>query len=79
VSPVKYEMCFYIPEGDILHSHRRDNQMLQKVIPLTIILLLHIRCRGNVFNELLPNTELTDALNLAIACWKEFVKSFAMG
>jgi hypothetical protein len=22
VSPVKYELRFYIPEGDILHSHR---------------------------------------------------------
>jgi hypothetical protein len=20
-----YEMCFYIPEDDILHSHRREN------------------------------------------------------
>jgi hypothetical protein len=25
VSPVNYELCFYIPEDDILHSHRRDN------------------------------------------------------
>jgi hypothetical protein len=25
VSPVKYEMGFYIPEDDILHSHRREN------------------------------------------------------
>jgi hypothetical protein len=25
VSPVKYEMRFYIPEDDILHSHRREN------------------------------------------------------
>jgi hypothetical protein len=25
VSPVKYELCFYIPEDDILHSHRREN------------------------------------------------------
>jgi hypothetical protein len=24
VSPVKYELCFYIPEDDILHIHRRD-------------------------------------------------------
>jgi hypothetical protein len=22
---VKYELGFYIPEDDILHSHRRDN------------------------------------------------------
>jgi hypothetical protein len=25
VSPVKYELCFYIPADDILHSHRREN------------------------------------------------------
>jgi hypothetical protein len=25
VSPVKYKLGFYIPEGDILHSHRSEN------------------------------------------------------
>jgi hypothetical protein len=25
VSPVKYELVFYIPQDDILHSHRREN------------------------------------------------------
>jgi hypothetical protein len=25
VSPVMYELGFYIPEDDILYSHRRDN------------------------------------------------------
>jgi hypothetical protein len=25
VSPVKYELGFYIPEDDILHSYRREN------------------------------------------------------
>jgi hypothetical protein len=25
VSPVKYELEFYIPEDAILHSHRREN------------------------------------------------------
>jgi hypothetical protein len=25
VSPVKYELGSYIPEDDILHSHRREN------------------------------------------------------
>jgi hypothetical protein len=25
VSPVQYELGFYIPEEDILHSHRREN------------------------------------------------------
>jgi hypothetical protein len=30
VSPVKYELGFYIPEDDILHSHRRENLNLIK-------------------------------------------------
>jgi hypothetical protein len=25
VSPVKYELAIYIPQDDILHSHRREN------------------------------------------------------
>jgi hypothetical protein len=25
VSPVKYELCSFIPEDEILHSHRREN------------------------------------------------------
>jgi hypothetical protein len=25
VSPMKYEVGFYIPEDDILHSHHREN------------------------------------------------------
>jgi hypothetical protein len=25
VSPVKFELVFYIPEDGILHSHRREN------------------------------------------------------
>jgi hypothetical protein len=25
MSSVKYEMCIYIPEDGILHSHRREN------------------------------------------------------
>jgi hypothetical protein len=26
VFPVKYELRFYIPEGDILHGHRQENR-----------------------------------------------------
>jgi hypothetical protein len=33
LSPVKYELAFYIPEDDILHSHRREN--LKSSIALT--------------------------------------------
>jgi hypothetical protein len=33
VSPVKYELGYYIPEDAILHSHRREN--LKSYIALT--------------------------------------------
>jgi hypothetical protein len=33
VSPVKYELCFYIPEDGILHSDRREH--LKSYIQLT--------------------------------------------
>jgi hypothetical protein len=33
MSPVKYELCFYIPDDDILQSHRREN--LKSDIELT--------------------------------------------
>jgi hypothetical protein len=33
VSPVKYELGFYIPENNILHSHRPEN--LKSYIALT--------------------------------------------
>jgi hypothetical protein len=33
VSPVRYELRFYIPENDILHSHRLVN--LKSYIALT--------------------------------------------
>jgi hypothetical protein len=33
VSPVKYELGFYIPEDDIVHSHRHEN--LKSYIALT--------------------------------------------
>jgi hypothetical protein len=37
VSPVKYELGFYIPEGDILHSHRREN--LKSYVPVLMFLM----------------------------------------
>jgi hypothetical protein len=33
VSPLRYELGFYIPEGGILHSHYREN--LKSYIALT--------------------------------------------
>jgi hypothetical protein len=34
VSPVKYELGFYIPEDDILHRHRRVNS--NAIIPFGV-------------------------------------------
>jgi hypothetical protein len=36
VSPVKYELGFYIPEDDILHSHRCENLKSYKSIVVSI-------------------------------------------
>jgi hypothetical protein len=44
VSPVRYELGFYIPEDDILHSHYLED--LQSYIALTGWTLYR---RGNVF------------------------------
>jgi hypothetical protein len=33
MSPVKYDLGFYIPEDDVLHSHSREN--LKSYIALT--------------------------------------------
>jgi hypothetical protein len=42
VSPVKYELSFYIPEDDILHSHRRENlkPYINLDINLTVVSLI---------------------------------------
>jgi hypothetical protein len=33
VSPVRYELGFYIPEDGILHSHRRENLKSYRIGP----------------------------------------------
>jgi hypothetical protein len=50
VSPVKYGLGFYIPEDDILHSHRREN--LKSYIVLTGWTLLRRRNVSPVKYEL---------------------------
>jgi hypothetical protein len=39
VSPVKYELGFYIPEDDILHSHHRENlkSYIMKLVRVEIV------------------------------------------
>jgi hypothetical protein len=49
VSPVKYELCCYIPEDDILHSHRRENLKYYKVFKVSN--KCSNRCKPNVFNS----------------------------
>jgi hypothetical protein len=39
VSPVKYELSFYIPEDGILNSHRRENLKSYIFLKLFILLL----------------------------------------
>jgi hypothetical protein len=41
VSPVKYELLFYIPEDDFRHSHRREN-LKSYVVPSSRILVILI-------------------------------------
>jgi hypothetical protein len=38
VSPVKFELGFYIPEGDILHSHCRENHK-SYIVEITLMLV----------------------------------------
>jgi hypothetical protein len=41
VSPVKYELGFYIPEDDILHSHCREHfRSYETFIVLSFVILL---------------------------------------
>jgi hypothetical protein len=44
VSPVKYELGFYIPDDGILHSHRRENLKSYSVKPYAV--RLHIPKRA---------------------------------
>jgi hypothetical protein len=44
VSPVKYELGFYIPEDDILHSHRRENLKCYEGCFVVIVTFLSSPC-----------------------------------
>jgi hypothetical protein len=47
VSPVKYELGFYIPEDDILHSHSHENPKSYICLQILCIeLVARIRGRG---------------------------------
>jgi hypothetical protein len=42
VSPVKYELGFYIPEDDILHSYRREHLKSYIVLPFRAQWLVYV-------------------------------------
>jgi hypothetical protein len=47
VSPVKYEQWFYIPEDDILHSHRREiSNLTSRSFTSKMIEQFSSSCRG---------------------------------
>jgi hypothetical protein len=51
VSPVKCDLEFYIPEDDILHSHRREN-LKPYIAGRRFPLYLHITVHGLNYNVL---------------------------
>jgi hypothetical protein len=46
VSPVKYELGVYIPEGDILQSATTSDTSIKTVLPLTCVVLVSARQRS---------------------------------
>jgi hypothetical protein len=58
VSPVRYELGFYIPEDGILHSHRSENLNLSLLIPDIRTQLLQNTCpQIHVSNRALKATQ----------------------
>jgi hypothetical protein len=52
MSPVKYELGFYIPEYGILHSHRRENlksymELIQLGITMAPIMSVRIKVNSD--------------------------------
>jgi hypothetical protein len=52
MSPVKYELGFYISEDDILHSHRREN--LKSLLPIAVYLKQNVSEMVHVFWDSVP-------------------------
>jgi hypothetical protein len=48
VFPVKYELGVYIPEDDILHSHRCENLKSYMVLICLVVYLHHINMSYSV-------------------------------
>jgi hypothetical protein len=56
VFPVRYELGFYIPEDDILHSHCRENLISYRYILVTCCCIYEADVFGKDSRNILPFT-----------------------
>jgi hypothetical protein len=61
VSPVKYELGFYILEDDILHSYRREN--LKSYIHISVVNVQRNVAYTSTFPKHIPSTNLSNMDN----------------
>jgi hypothetical protein len=76
VSPVRYELGFYIPEDDILHNHRREHLKSYIVLPTAISCRLYTNSDVYIcFRALLtPSSSMVPALTCKfVACLDPYV------
>jgi hypothetical protein len=75
VSPVKYELGFYIPEDAILHSHCRDD-LISYILATTLSITnhVHIRVQFCRSKELFRNSTRYHFLTLS-RCYKIILSS----
>jgi hypothetical protein len=68
VSPVRYELSYYIPEDDILHSHSRENlKSLLNPFHSSEVESSYIKISGNGPNRTKASTSISavdDKLNI---------------
>jgi hypothetical protein len=59
VSPVKYEIGFYMPEDDILHSYRCENLKSYMLHILIVILISLIHTLRSIIKNICRSTVLS--------------------
>jgi hypothetical protein len=63
VSPVKYELGFYIPQDDILHCHRREIIESQHFIYINLAhSLIFMHSKQNVFHVFSAHFLVSDSV-----------------
>jgi hypothetical protein len=67
VSPVKYELGFYIPEDDILHSYRRENLVLSFICIVFFLFSSCLLLVVAIANEDVSLVTIPETVPLAIA------------